>query len=102
MVGGISALTGAFVVGPRKGFFDGSLPKETFKGHNVPLVVLGTFILWFGWFGFNAGSTLGFSGDNVDLAAKVSVNTAIGGAVGGLVVFLINALIEKLFVSKEE
>jgi len=55
------------------------------------LVVLGTLILWFGWFGFNAGSTLAMSGSNVDAAAMVSVNTMLAASAGGLVTFLLRS-----------
>ena len=101
MLGGIAAIIGAFIVGPRKGFFD-SKDQNKFKAHNVPLVVLGTFILWFGWFGFNAGSTLSFTGENIDVAAKVSVNTSISAAIGGATVFFLNFFVELLFVAKKD
>ena len=69
MIGGFLALAGAIVVGPRKGFREG----EELKGHNIPYVVIGTFILFFGWFGFNINSdTLGLN----------AVNTLLGGAAG--------------------
>lgn len=56
-IGGWAALAGAIALGPRIGKFtpDGK-PKAT-PGHNLPLATLGVFILWFGWFGFNPGST---------------------------------------------
>merc|ERR1740138_1405681 len=60
MTGGVGALIGAIAAGPRKGRFDDPESDE-FSAHSVPLVVLGTFILWFGWYGFNCGSTLGLS-----------------------------------------
>merc|ERR1712136_397681 len=58
MGGGVGALCGAIIVGPRKGRFDNSVPEDEFFAHNVPFVVLATFFLWFGWYGFNPGSTL--------------------------------------------
>merc|ERR1739845_106702 len=66
MVGGIGALCGAIFVGPRYGRFGTSgdavnkqaSEEEQFAPHSIPLIVLGTFILWFGWYGFNPGSTL--------------------------------------------
>lgn len=94
MVGGISALVGAYVVGPRLGRFNVNNEDE-FKPHNMPLVVLGTFVLWFGWYGFNAGSTLGFTGSNVVSAAVVSMNTSLAAASGGLTVMLFRALLSK-------
>ena len=71
MIGGFLALAGAFVVGPRKGFREG----EDLKGHNMPYVVVGTFILFFGWFGFNINS------DSLGLNA---VNTLLAGAAGAV------------------
>eukprot|EP00246_Nothoceros_aenigmaticus_P011404 TRINITY_DN308_c0_g1_i1.p1 TRINITY_DN308_c0_g1~~TRINITY_DN308_c0_g1_i1.p1 ORF type:complete len:563 (+),score=55.82 TRINITY_DN308_c0_g1_i1:167-1690(+) len=56
MVGGIAGFWGAFIEGPRIGRFDKSNQGLLFKGHSATLVVLGTFILWFGWYGFNPGS----------------------------------------------
>lgn len=69
MIGGMVALAGAVVVGPRIGFKEGI----EFKGHNMPYVVIGTFILFFGWFGFNINS------DSLGLNA---VNTLLAGAAG--------------------
>ena len=71
MIGGFLALAGAIVVGPRKGFREG----EDLKGHNMPYVVVGTFILFFGWFGFNINS------DSLGLNA---VNTLLAGAAGAV------------------
>merc|ERR1712217_222794 len=88
---GMSALAGAIIIGPRKGRFDEDA-QEKFQPHSVPLVVLGTFILWFGWYGFNAGSTLGMTGDaaaSSQTAALVAMNTTVSAAVAGLVVFSI-------------
>jgi Amt family ammonium transporter len=57
MTGGLSGLIGAIVAGPRIGrYVNGKDMQHKFKPHNVPLLVIGTLILWFGWFGFNAGS----------------------------------------------
>lgn len=74
MIGGFLALAGAIVVGPRKGFREG-LPM---KGHNMPYVVIGTFILFFGWFGFNINSdTLGLNAVNTLLAGAAGATSAI-------------------------
>ncbi len=71
MIGGFLALAGALVVGPRTGFREG----VELKGHNMPYVVIGTFILFFGWFGFNINSdTLGLN----------AVNTLMAGAAGAV------------------
>ena len=71
MIGGFLALAGAMVVGPRKGWEQGIV----IRGHNVPYVVIGTFILFFGWFGFN----IGVFTDSIGLNA---VNTLLAGAAG--------------------
>lgn len=91
LTGGVSALAGTVVLGPRKGRFEN---PEEFEAHNLPLVVLGTFCLWFGWYGFNPGSTLGMSsGSTGAMAAQVAMNTTISAATGGLFVFLFRAFI---------
>ena len=64
-VGGISALIGAKMVGPRMGRFNKDGSPNAISGHSMPLVALGVFILWFGWYGFNPGSALGITGDLV-------------------------------------
>jgi len=89
MTGGIGALCGAIVLGPRNGRFEAGKEDE-FNPHNVPLLVLGTFILWFGWYGFNCGSTLGLSDTATGrLAAHVAMNTTIAPATGGITVLLL-------------
>jgi len=85
LTGGIGALVGAIVVGPRKGRFDPSSSESEFNPHSLPMIVLGTFILWFGWYGFNCGSTLGLSSEGTgELAAHVAMNTTLAAATGGL------------------
>ena len=86
LVGGCAGLAGSAILGPRIGRFDKNEKQELFKPHNIPLAVLGTIILWFGWYGFNAGSTLSFSGENKDVASLVVMNTSIAAATGGLTV----------------
>ena len=74
MIGGFLALAGAIVVGPRRGFREGA----DLKGHNVPYVVIGTFILFFGWFGFNINSgSLGLNAVNTLLAGAAGATSAI-------------------------
>lgn len=73
---GMSALALALLLGPRKGFKDG----EPMEPHNIPMVLLGAGLLWFGWFGFNAGSALTGGG----LAASAFVATNTSGAAAGL------------------
>lgn len=81
LVGGVAALAGAIVLGPRIGKYgkDGSV--HAIPGHNIPMAILGTFILAFGWFGFNAGSTL--AGTDLRLAV-VATNTMIASGAGAL------------------
>jgi Amt family ammonium transporter len=94
MTGGVAALVGAIAVGARKGRFDASVNPDDFAAHNLPLIVLGTFILWFGWYGFNCGSTLGLGSAGAGrLAAVVAMNTTIAAAMGGLVVLILRTLI---------
>eukprot|EP00440_Ansanella_granifera_P062424 gb/GFBE01067682.1/.p1 GENE.gb/GFBE01067682.1/~~gb/GFBE01067682.1/.p1 ORF type:complete len:548 (+),score=146.74 gb/GFBE01067682.1/:1-1644(+) len=94
LCGGVSALAGTVVLGPRKGRFEN--PDE-FEAHNLPLVVLGTFALWFGWYGFNPGSTLKMHDKETGaLAAQVAMNTTLAAATGGITVFVMRyALIKK-------
>ena len=74
MIGGFLALAGAMVVGPRRGWEQGIV----IRGHNVPYVVIGTFILFFGWFGFNINSaTLGLNAVNTLLAGAAGATAAI-------------------------
>lgn len=88
-VGGWAGLVGAILLGPRLGKYvklpDGKVKVRAILGHNLPLAALGVFILWFGWYGFNAGSTL--DGNSVDIG-WVAVTTTLGastGAVGALI-----------------
>lgn len=79
-MGGIIGLIGAIVIGPRAGKFVNGKP-QAMPGHSVPMVVAGTFILAFGWFGFNPGSTL--SGTDLRISFVV-VNTMLAGVTGAL------------------
>jgi len=82
-VGGWAALVGAIILGPRKGKFGPNGQVQPIPGSNLPLATLGTFVLWFGWFGFNGGSQLAL-GSAADAAAIaiVYVNTNLGAAAG--------------------
>ena len=82
MVGGVAALAGAMVLGPRIGKFGADGKPRAIPGHHIPMAMLGTFILLFGWFGFNAAST--FAATDVQFAT-VATNTAIAGAFGAVV-----------------
>ena len=94
MVGGAAAGIGAWVLGPRIGRFDPDVPVTEFKGHSAPLTVLGTFILWVGWYGFNPGSTLAIVGSG-DVASKVAVCTTLSAAAGGVTNMLLHFQIAK-------
>jgi Amt family ammonium transporter len=82
-VGGVSALIGAWMLGPRFGRFTKDGKPNVIAGHNLPLVTIGVFILWFGWYGFNAGSTLGFA--DPEMVARVALNTTLAPAAGTVV-----------------
>jgi len=82
MVGGAAALAGAIVLGPRIGKYAKDGTPRALPGHHIPMAMLGTFILLFGWFGFNAASTL--ASTDVQFAV-VATNTAIAGAFGSIV-----------------
>jgi Amt family ammonium transporter len=84
LIGGAVALAGAIVIGPRIGRFNKDGSANAIPGHNIPMGVLGTIILFFGWFGFNPGSSLGFTGGFRDLAIIAAVNTLLAGAAGGI------------------
>jgi len=83
MIGGAVALAGAIVLGPRIGKFNKDGSANTIPGHSISLGMLGTIILFFGWFGFNPGSSLGFVGGFKNLAIIAAVNTLLAGAAGG-------------------
>ena len=83
-IGGLIALAGAIVIGPRIGKYNKDGSANTIPGHNISLGVLGTIILFFGWFGFNPASSLGFVGAFRNLAVLAAVNTLLAGAFGGV------------------
>ena len=80
MTGGIAALVGAYLVGPRKGKYAEDGTPRAIPGHNIPFAILGVFVLWLGWFGFNPGSEL--AADN--LVGGIALNTMLAAAAGGL------------------
>ncbi len=82
-MGGFSALAAAIVLGPRIGKYSKEGASNTIPGHNLPLASVGAFILWFGWFGFNPGSSLGAVG-NWELIGSVVLNTFLASAAGGI------------------
>lgn len=81
MTGGVAALVGAAFLGPRIGKYDRNTGEaRALPGHSIPLVALGTLLLFFGWFGFNGGSVLALDGPTI---AAVIVTTALAGGAGG-------------------
>ncbi|MEN8196648.1 MAG: ammonium transporter [Pseudomonadota bacterium] len=93
-VGGWAALTGALILGARKGKYGPGGRVNPIPGANLPLATLGTFILWLGWFGFNGGSQLAL-GSALDAAAMsiVFVNTNMAAAAGVVVAMLTTQLV---------
>ncbi len=85
-VGGFAALVGTSILKPREGKYSLEGKPNVLAGHSIPLASLGVFILWFGWFGFNAGSTLGV-GDGSTIGL-VAINTNLAAAMGGIVAML--------------
>jgi Amt family ammonium transporter len=81
LTGGMAALAGAIVIGPRIGKFGPDGKPRAIPGHHIPMAVVGCFILAFGWFGFNAGSTL--AGTDLRIGV-VAVNTMLAGAAASL------------------
>ncbi len=84
-IGAWVGLAGAILLGAREGRFDEQGEPVELHGHNVAISSIGVFILWFGWFGFNGGSTLEAS----DTVALIILNTLLSGAVGGVVAFIL-------------
>lgn len=81
MVGGIAALVGARILGPRIGKYGINGKVRAIPGHNLTLGALGVFILWFCWFGFNSGSIISMTGDDsIISASSIFVNTNIAAA----------------------
>ncbi len=80
MTGGIAALVGAFLLGPRIGKYGADGTPRAIPGHNIPFAIVGVFILWLGWFGFNPGSELAADG----AVMTVAVNTMLAAIAGGL------------------
>ena len=82
-MGGFAALAAAIVLGPRIGKYNEDGSSNAIPGHNIPLAAVGAFILWFGWFGFNPGSTLAAVG-NWEMIGSVAMNTFLASAAGGI------------------
>ncbi len=83
-IGGWAALAGAIVLGPRIGKYGPDGRVNAIPGHNIPLAALGVFILWFGWYGFNPGSTTAAISDIAGIAVNTTLSAA-AGTVGALI-----------------
>ena len=94
--GGWAALTGAIILGARKGKYGPDGRVNPMPGANLPLATLGAFILWFGWFGFNGGSQLAL-GSALDATAMaiVYVNTNLGAAAGVMAAMAMSQILYK-------
>jgi Amt family ammonium transporter len=88
-VGGLVAFTGAVMVGARRGKFNKDKTANPIPGHNMAFVVLGTIILFFGWFGFNPGSTLAATDLRISV---IAVNTFLAGVTGGVVAMYVTLM----------
>jgi len=102
MVGGFAGLAGAVIVGPRLGRFDADGRVVPMPVHSATLATLGTFTLWFGWYGFNPGSALGIAntgpGSNLPAtAARAAVTTTIAATAGGITTLIVIKLRDHIF-----
>lgn len=95
MVGGVAALVGAKILGPRIGKYSKSGKSKAIPGHNLTVGALGVFILWFAWFGFNGASTVSMEGDAIVSASKIFVTTNLAAAVATVTVMLITWILYK-------
>jgi Amt family ammonium transporter len=95
-VGGWAALAGAILLGARRGKYDSQGRVVPIPASNLPLATLGTFILWFGWFGFNGGSQLALgSKSDADAISAVLVNTNMAACAGALVALILTQVMYK-------
>jgi Amt family ammonium transporter len=96
--GAWALLAAILIIGPRKGRYTKDGKVKVIPASNIPLVVLGAFLLWIGWFGFNGGSVGSISSkENADTVALVIMNTNNAGLIGGLIVMILSYLTYKKF-----
>jgi len=88
-VGGWAALIAAILVGPRLGKYTNG-KSNAIPGHNLVIGALGIFILWLGWFGFNAGSQLAISGDNANAVAGIIITTNLAAAAAAVTAMFVS------------
>ncbi len=89
VMGGFAALVYASILGARDGKYNTDKSVNHIPGHNNLFAVLGVFILWMGWFGFNAGSTLAITGESANVVPLIILNTNLAAAMGGISALLI-------------
>jgi Amt family ammonium transporter len=95
-VGGWAALTGAIILGPRRGKYDQKGKPQRIPASSLPLATLGTFILWLGWLGFNGGSQLAMgSASDVITISNIYVNTTMASAAGVVTAVLLTQLFSR-------
>jgi ammonium transporter, Amt family len=95
-VGGWAALSGAIILGARKGKYGENGSVTPMPGSSIPLATLGTFILWLGWFGFNGGSQLALDGfENASAISRIFVNTNLAAAAGVVAVMILTQVLYK-------
>jgi Amt family ammonium transporter len=93
LTGGTLAAVGAYMVGARKGKYGPDGKPRAIPGHSLPMATLGVFVLWLGWFGFNAGSTMAA---NTDIAL-IAINTNMGAAAGAIGAMLVSLILFRTF-----
>jgi Amt family ammonium transporter len=99
LCGGVAAFVGAIVVGPRAGLYDPENIRseiDVYTKHSYDSVVMGTIMLWFGWLGFNSGSTASMVEGATDIAAVAMVNTLVAPATSSIVSLAISFTIHSL------
>lgn len=96
MVGGCAAIIGATMIGPRKSFVEGNLEIPSY---GAVFGTVGTLILWFGWFGFNGGSSLGIIGYG-EIAAQSILSTALSGGCGALGTLILGSTVDSILLGR--
>ena len=89
-VGAWVGLAGAIIIGPRIGKYDKNGKAKAIPGHNIGFGALGVFILWFGWFGFNAGSELAATGESTSAIARIALTTNLSAAAGAIMAMFVS------------
>lgn len=89
-VGAWIGLAGAMILGPRLGKYGKDGKAKAIPGHNIGFGALGVFILWFGWFGFNAGSELAATGESTSAIAKIALTTNLSAAAGAITAMFVS------------